>query len=191
MGRMPHLRFCARGVREENVVRTMNWLLCSLCLLAVSFVPSALRAAEVPVCGESDLLFGCTKTDEPGRLRAGCGVRAGNRFFASEWRLYDLQTEGILKDVAAGPEGIALIEIPDQLHWVILEGELVCRNSSGELAIPYRFLVERTRKDGFQQRAYTPETLMATGNWNAETQLHYGEFRSRLLLGEPRVSGLR
>jgi len=30
----------------------------------------------------------------------------------------------------------------------------------------------------------TPESLMETGNWNAETQLHYGEFRSCSLLGE-------
>jgi hypothetical protein len=162
----------------------MNWILCCLCLLALSILPAALRAAEVPVCGESDLLFGCTKTDEPGRLRAGCGVRDGKRFFASEWRLYDLQTEGILKEVPAGPEGIALVEIPNRNGWLILEGELVCRNGSNEIAIPYRFLVERTRRDGFQQQAYTPETLMATGNWNAETQLHYGEFRSRSLIGE-------
>jgi hypothetical protein len=151
-----------------------------------------LRAAEVPVCGENDLLFACTKTEETGRLRAGCGVRDGERFFASAWRLYDLQTEGVLKEVPAGPEGIALVEIPnnersDKLRWFILEGELVCTNGSGGLAIPYRFLVERIRNDRFRQHAYTPESLMATGNWNAETQLHYGEFRSRSLLGAPRA----
>jgi hypothetical protein len=147
----------------------------------------ALRAAEIAVCGENDLLFACTKTEETGRLRAGCAVRDGNRFFASAWRLYDLQTEGVLKEVSAGPEGIALVEIPGKHRWLILEGELVCTHGSDELAIPYRFLVERTRSDRFQQHAYTPESLMATGNWNAETQLHYGEFRSRSLLGTPRA----
>lgn len=171
-------------------MRARTWISCCASLLALSFVPLPLHAAEVPVCGENDLLFGCTKTDEAGRLRAGCGVRDGKRFFPSAWRLYDLQTEGILKEVPAGPEGIALIEIPDRHRWLILEGELVCTNGSGQLAIPYRFLVERTRKDRFQQHAYTPESLMATGNWNVETQLHYGEFRSRSLLGAPRVSGL-
>jgi hypothetical protein len=173
-------------------VRARTWISCCVSLLLLSCFPLALRAAEVPVCGENDLLFGCTKTEETGRLRAGCGVRDGKRFFASAWRLYDLQTEGVLKEVPAGPEGIALIEIPDnkvsnKLRWLILEGEVVCTNGSGELAIPYRFLVERTRNDRFQQHAYTPESLMATGNWNAETQLHYGEFRSRSLQGAPRA----
>src|SRR5262249_18164901 len=153
-------------------VRLRTWISCCASLLALSFIPSPLRAAEVPVCGENDLLFGCTKTEETGRLRAGCGVRDGKHFFASEWRPYDLETEDVLKEVAAGPEGIALVEIPDKLHWAILEGEMVCTSGSGELTIPYRFLVERTRKNGFQQHAYTPESLIATGNWNAETQLH-------------------
>jgi hypothetical protein len=168
-------------------VRARNWISGCVSLLLLSFSPLTLRAAEVPVCGENDLLFGCTKTEETGRLRAGCGVRDEKRFFASAWRLYDLQTEGVLKEVPAGPEGIALVEIPGRHRWLILEGELVCTKGSGELAIPYRFLVERTRNDRFQQHAYTPESLMATGNWNAETQLHYGEFRSRLLLGAPRL----
>lgn len=156
------------------------------CCLSLLLFPWTLGAAEVPVCGENDLLFGCTKTDEKGRLRAGCGVRDGKRFFASEWRVYDLQTEKVLKQVPTGPEGIALIEIPNKLRWFILEGELMCTSGSGELAIPYRFLVERTGKD-ILQRAYTPETLVATGNWNADTQLHYGEFRSRSLQGTRRA----
>lgn len=161
-------------------MRARTWTLCFVSLL---LLPLTLRAAEVPVCGENDLLFGCTKTGETGRLRAGCGVREGGRFFASEWRIYDLQTEEVLKQIPAGPEGIALIEIPTKPRWFILEGELVCTSGSGELAIPYRFLVERSGKDDFLQRAYTPETLVATGNWNTDTQLHYGEFRSRSLLG--------
>jgi hypothetical protein len=169
-------------------VRARSWISCCASLLALSFIPLTLRAAELPVCGENDLLFGCTKTEETGRLRAGCAVRDGKRFFASAWRLYDLQTEGVLKEVPTGPEGIALVEIPGERRWLILEGELVCTNGSAELAIPYRFLVERTRKDRFQQHAYTPESLMATGNWNAETQLHYGEFRSRSLNGVPRAA---
>jgi hypothetical protein len=144
-----------------------------------------LRAAEVPVCGENDLLFGCTKIEEKGRLRAGCGVHDAKRFFASAWRVYDLQTEDVLKAVPAGPEGIALVELPRKPRWLILEGESACTSGSGKVAIPYRFLVERTGNDTFRQHAYTPETLEATGNWNADTQLHYGEFRSRSLVGEP------
>lgn len=165
-------------------MRAKTWTLCFVSLL---LLPLTLRAAEIPVCGENDLLFGCTKTGEKGRLRAGCGVREGQRFFASEWRIYDLQTEEVLKKIPAGPEGIALIEIPNKLRWFILEGELVCASGSGELAIPYRFLVERAGKNDFLQRAYTPETLVATGNWNPDTQLHYGEFRSRSLLGAQRA----
>lgn len=64
---------------------------------------------------------------------------------------------------------------------------MVCTSSSGEIAIPYRFLVERTGKDSFLQRAYTPEILVATGNWNTDTQLNYGEFRSRSVLGARRA----
>jgi hypothetical protein len=169
-------------------LRARTWISHCTSLLLLSFFPLTLRAAEVPVCGESDLLFGCTKTDETGRLRAGCGVHDGKRFFASRWRLYDLQTEDVLKEIPAGPEGIALVEIPDKLHWFILEGEMACTSGAGKLAIPYRFLLRRTRSDRFQQHAYTPESLVATGNWNAETQLHYGEFRSRSLRGAPRVS---
>lgn len=151
-----------------------------ICLFLL-IVPFSVQAAD-HVCGEHDLLFGCTDTDEPGRLRAGCGVRDGGRFFASEWRVYDLKTEKVLKKVPTGADGIALVELP-KTHWFILEGETVCSTRSGDLAIPYRFLVERTGKDSFLQRPYTPETLVATGNWNAETQLHYGEFRSRSMIG--------
>ena len=152
-------------------------------------VPLTLRAAEIPVCGEHDLMFGCTKTEEKGRLRAGCGVHDKQRYFASEWWIYDLQTEEVLKQVPAGPEGIALIEIPKKAHWLVLEGEMVCTDGSGELeAVSYRFLVERTGKDSFLQRPYTPESLVATGNWNTDTQLHYGEFRSRSLLGVRRTA---
>src|SRR5688572_24114704 len=127
-------------------------------------------------------MFGCTKTDEKGRLRAGCGVHEGGRFFASEWRIYDLRTEEVLKTVKSGRDGIALVEIP-KLHWSILEGELKCTVDAREIAIPYRFLVERTAKDSFVQRPYSPETLVATGNWNEDTQLHYGAFRTRSMLG--------
>ena len=163
-----------------------TWILCCVSLL---LVPLTLRAADIPVCGENDLLFGCTDTEEKGRLRAGCGVRDGQRYFASEWWIYDLQTEEVLKQVAAGAEGIALIEIPKKGHWLILEGEMVCTNGSGELgAVSYRFLVERTGKDSFLQRPYTPESLVATGNWNPDTQLHYGEYRSRSLLGARRTA---
>ena len=144
---------------------------------------AALRAAGSPaVCGEDDLTFGCTKTAESGRLRAGCAVHSGPRFFASEWRIYDLQSEEVLKRVPANGDGIALLEIPDR-RWLILEGETVCTSSDGKLAIPYRFLLERTGKDSFRQRAYTPESLVATENWNADTQLHYGAFRGRSLAG--------
>jgi hypothetical protein len=149
--------------------------------------PLTLQAAGAPVCGEHDLTFGCTQTEERGRLRAGCGVRSGERFFASEWRIYDLQTEEVLVHVPAGPEGIALIEVPNKARWFILEGELVCTSGAGELTIPYRFLVERSGKDRFLQRAYTPQILVATGNWNTDTQLHYGEFRSRSLVGARRT----
>jgi hypothetical protein len=115
-------------------------------------------------------------------------VREGQRFFASEWWIYDLQTERVLKQVPAGPEGIALVEIPNKLHWFVLEGELLCTNGSGEVSILYRFLVERAGKDRLLQHAYTPESLVATGNWNADTQLHYGEFKSRSLLGARRTA---
>ncbi|MES1243620.1 MAG: hypothetical protein ABUT39_18580 [Acidobacteriota bacterium] len=154
---------------------------CTLILMCLLIAPVVLRAAEP--CGERDLTFGCTKTEERGRLRAGCGVHEGARFFASEWRLYELQTEKVLSRVSSNADGIALVEIPGRHHWLILEGELVCSKNGGERAIPYRFLVERTGKDGMLQRAYTPETLMATGNWNEDTQLHYGAFRSRSVLG--------
>lgn len=169
-------------------MRARTWISCFVFLL---LSPLTLHAAGIPVCGENDLMFGCTKTEERGRLRAGCGVRTGERFFASEWRIYDLQTEEVLKQVPAGPEGIALIEIPNKLRWFILEGELVCTSGANELAIPYRFLVERTGKDSFLQRAYTPESLVATGNWNADTQLHYGGFRSRSLLGTRQTTSSR
>jgi hypothetical protein len=154
---------------------------CTLILMCLLFVPFALRAADL--CGDHDLTFGCTKTEERGRLRAGCGVHDRGRFFASEWRLYDLQTEKVLKQVSSNKDGIALVEIPGKLRWVILEGQLVCSTNGSERAIPYRFLVERTGKAGMLQRAYSPETLMATGNWNEDTQLHYGAFRSRSVLG--------
>lgn len=143
--------------------------------------PVLLQAAEL-ICGEHDLMFGCTQTEERGRLRAGCGVHEKGRFFASKWRVHDLKTEKVLGQARSGADGIALLEIP-KARWVILEGELSCSKGSGERAIPYRFLLERTGKDSFQQRAYTPENLMATGNWNEETQLNYGAFRSRFLLG--------
>ena len=158
------------------------WTLSFVFLL---LAPFALHGVGSPVCGEGDLTFGCTKTAEPGRLRAGCAVHDGPRFFASEWRIYDLQSEEVLKRVAANREGIALLEIPDR-RWLILEGEIVCTTGDGEtvgLAIPYRFLLERTGKDSFRQRAYTPESLVATENWNPDTQLNYGAFRSRSLAG--------
>ena len=150
------------------------------CLVLLS-VPVLVQAAEL-VCGEHDLMFGCTQTEEKGRLRAGCGVHEGARFFTSEWRVHDLKTEKVLGRARSGADGIALLEIPKP-RWVILEGEILCSRGAGERAIPYRFLVERTGKNSFQQRPYTPENLMATGNWNAETQLNYGAFRSRFLLG--------
>jgi hypothetical protein len=159
-------------------VRAKTWIVICLCCL---IVPSFLQAAEL-VCGEHDLMFGCTKTEERGRLRAGCGVHEGGRFFASEWRVHDLKTEKVLEKARTGPDGIALVEIP-KARWVVLEGEITCSKNARERAIPYRFLVERTGKDSFQQRPYTPENLMATGNWNEETQLNYGAFRSRFLLG--------
>jgi hypothetical protein len=158
--------------------KTTRTLSCAFLLLA----PLALRGAEVPACGENDLTFGCTKTAEKGRLRAGCGVHESGRFFASQWRTYDLQNEEVLGRVAAGKDGIALVEIPG-LRWFILEGELLCTTNGSELSIPYRFLVERTGKDSFRQRAYSPESLVATGNWNPDTQLNYGAFRSRSLAG--------
>ncbi len=167
-------------------MRTKAWTLSFVFLLLVT-----LPGAGAPVCGEGDLTFGCTKTAESGRLRAGCAVHDGPRFFASEWRIYDLQSEEVLKRVSANPEGIALLEIPDR-RWLVLEGEIVCTTDGGELAIPYRFLLERTGKDSFRQRAYTPETLVATGNWNPDTQLHYGAFRGRSLAGSasPPAPGL-
>jgi hypothetical protein len=161
-------------------VRAKPWTLSFVFLL---LAPCALLAAGNPVCGENDLMFGCTKTEEKGRLRAGCGVHDRGNFFPSSWRIYDLQTEGVLgKTVPAGPDGIALVEIP-KVRWFIIEGELRCSRGGSELAVPYRFLAERTGKDSFRQRAYTPENLVATGNWNADTQLHYGAFRSRSLVG--------
>lgn len=143
--------------------------------------PVLVQAADL-VCGEHDLMFGCTQTEERRRLRAGCGVHEGGRFFASKWRVHDLKTEKVLGQARSGADGIALLEIP-KARWVILEGELSCSKGSGERAIPYRFLLERTGRNSFQQRPYTPENLMATGNWNEETQLNYGVFRSRFLLG--------
>lgn len=157
------------------------WTLSLALLLLISLT---LRAADKPLCGESDLVFGCTDTGETKKLRAGCGVHDEKRFFASEWRIYDLQTEKVIKKVPAGPDGIALIEIPKD-RWFIVEGEMSCAAGAGagEVALSYRFLFERTGKNGFVQRAYTPESLVATGNWNADTQLNYGEFRSRSLNG--------
>lgn len=159
-------------------MRAKTWIVICLCCLVV---PAFLHAADL-VCGEHDLMFGCTKTEERGKLRAGCGVHEGGRFFVSEWRVQDLKTEKVLGRARTGPDGIALVEIP-KARWVVLEGEVTCSKDSRERAIPYRFLVERTGKDSFQQRPYTPENLMATGNWNEETQLNYGAFRSRFLLG--------
>lgn len=163
-------------------MRARTFLVTCLCLL----VPVLVQAADL-ACGEHDLLFGCTKTEEKGRLRAGCGVHEGGRFFTSEWRVYDLKTEKVLEQARTRPDGIALVEIP-KVRWVILEGELTCSRGAQERAIPYRFLVERTGKDSFQQRPYTPETLQATGNWNEDTQLNYGAFRSRFLLGTESAS---
>jgi hypothetical protein len=161
-------------------VRTKPWTLSFVFLL---LAPFTLVAAGNPVCGENDLMFGCTKTEEKGRLRAGCGVHEKGSFFPSSWRIYDLQTEEVLgRTVPAGPDGIALVKIPE-VRWFIIEGELRCSTNGSELVIPYRFLAERTGKDSFRQRAYTPESLVATGNWNPDTQLHYGEFRSRSLVG--------
>jgi hypothetical protein len=162
-------------------VRSRTCTLIPTCLLIAVLAPIALQAAEP--CGDRDLMFGCTKTEERGRLRAGCGVHDGGQFFASEWRLYDLRTEEVLGRVSSNADGIALVEISGKSRWLILEGELVCAKDGGERVIPYRFLVERTGKDGMLQRAYSPETLMATGNWNEDTQLHYGAFRSRSVLG--------
>jgi hypothetical protein len=88
-----------------------------------------------------------------------------------------------LERVSSNAEGIALVAISGKSRWLVLEGELVCAKEGGERVIPYRFLVERTGKDTMLQRAYSPETLMATGNWNEDTQLHYGAFRSRSVLG--------
>jgi hypothetical protein len=158
-------------------VRTPALALTALLLLA----PAALRAAGHP-CGAHDLTFGCTDTEEQGRPRVGCGVHEGSHFFSSEWRVYDLQTEKVLVQVASNPDGIALVDLPTR-RWLVVEGEIVCDQNGGDFAIPYRFLVERTGKDGLRQRTYTPETLEATGNWNVDTQLQYGAFRSRSLLG--------
>ena len=163
-------------------MRARTWIVTCLFFLIVP----ALHAEDL-VCGEHDLMFGCTKTEEHGKLRAGCGVHEGGRFFASEWRIHDLKTEKVLEKVRTGPDGIALIQIPKAL-WVVLEGEVTCSKDARERSIPYRFLVERTGKDSFQQRPYTPENLMATGNWNEETQLNYGAFRSRFLLGTESAS---
>ena len=160
----------------------------TLSFVFLLLAPFALRAAGAPACGESDLTFGCTKTDETARLRAGCAVHDRQRFFASEWRVYDLQSEKILKRVPTDKDGIALVEIPDR-PWLILEGEVVCTAHGRELAIPYRFLVERTGKNSYRQSAYTPETLVGTGNWNVDTQLHYGEFRGRSLTGSDSEPG--
>lgn len=165
-------------------MRAKTWTLSFVFLLLAPF--AFLHGAANPACGENDLTFGCTKTAESGRLRAGCAVHDRQSFFASEWRIYDLQSEEVLKRVPADPDGIALVEIPDR-HWLILEGEIVCTAGGNQLAVPYRFLVEKTGKDSFRQRAYTPESLVATGNWNADTQLNYGTFRGRTLTGsDPR-----
>ncbi|MGH9361506.1 MAG: hypothetical protein ACRD2T_06275 [Thermoanaerobaculia bacterium] len=141
-------------------------------------------AADRYVCGETDLLFGCTKTEEAARLRAGCGVHTAGRFFASEWRTHDLRTDEVIAIVTTGADGIALLDIP-QDPWFVIEGELACTDEAGGHAIPFRFLVERTSRS-FRPHHYTPETLSATGNWNADTMLHYGAFRSRSLRGAPR-----
>lgn len=160
-------------------MRAKGWILGLVCLL---LAPFTLLAADV-ACGEHDLMFGCTQTEEKGRLRAGCGVHDAGKFFASEWRIYDLESEEILGRSRSGKDGIALVEIPKNGRWFILEGELVCSRNSNEVAIPYRFLLERTGKNSFLQRPYTPENLVATGNWSLDSQLNYGEFRSRSALG--------
>jgi hypothetical protein len=69
------------------------------------------------------------------------------------------------------------------------EGEVVCTTRGHEIAIPYRFLVERTGKASYRQSAYSPETLVGTGNWNPDTQLHDGELRGRSLAGSDPVPG--
>lgn len=152
------------------------------CLASLATPGPFAAADEQYTCGESDLLFGCTKTDEKSRLRAGCAVHSNGRFFVSEWRTYDLETDEVIARVRTGNDGVALLDLPKHRFFVI-EGELACADESGGHAIPYRFLVERTGKQGFKPHHYTPETLVATGNWNSETQLHYGSFRSRSLTG--------
>lgn len=159
-------------------MRAKSWILGFICLL---LAPLTLRAAGL-ACGEHDLMFGCTQTEEKGRLRAGCGVHDGGKFFASEWRIYELESEKVLGRSRSGKDGIALVAIPKG-RWFILEGELVCSRNTNEVAIPYRFLLERTGKNSFLQRPYTPENLVSTGNWSPDSQLNYGAFRSRSALG--------
>jgi hypothetical protein len=168
--------------REEDFVRPNPVTPCVAALTVLALAAAPLAAAETYVCGQSDLLFGCTRTEETGRLRAGCGVHAGGRFFTSEWRTYDLATDQMIAAVPTGDDGIALLDVPER-RWFVIEGELRCTDGTGGRTIPYRFLVERTGAQAFRPYHYTPESLVATGNWNADTQLHYGAFRSRVITG--------
>lgn len=153
-----------------------------LCLL----VPGALGAAGKHDCGSQDLVFGCTEVVRGRDLVAGCGVRAEGKFLASSWRAYDLLSERLLQRAEAPADGIAQLAVPAQRFFVI-EGEVRC--SDGR-AIPFRFLEERLgerRPTGLRTHHYTPEKLVATGNWNPDTQLHFGEFRARYLDQLPRA----
>jgi hypothetical protein len=131
-------------------------------------------------CGAEDLYFGCTETRRGAEVIAGCGVHAEGRFLQSVWRTLDLRSEELLQAAQAPADGIAQLRLPAS-QWFVIEGELRCADGH---AIPYRFLGERvdgSRAARLRTHRYTPDRLADTGNWNPDTQLHFGEFRARSL----------
>lgn len=155
--------------------------------LAVAFalcLASSRLGAEAFMCGSEDLAFGCTEARRGKEFIAGCGVHAAGRFLESEWRTYDLHSERLLDASLAPRGGIAQLLLPSS-RWFVIEGEVLCADGH---AIPYRFLGERVgeRPKRLRTHRYSPERLAATGNWSADTQLHFGEFKARFLGRYPR-----
>jgi len=153
-------------------------------VLLLVLAPAAAFAAGGFPCGSQDLYFGCTETKRGADVIAGCGVHAEGKFLQSVWRTFDLQSEQVLQTVQAPADGIAQLRVPSS-SWFVIEGELRCVDGH---AIPYRFLGERVggpRVKNLKTHRYSPDRLVATGNWNADTQLHFGEFRARSIQGLP------
>jgi hypothetical protein len=156
----------------------------TLAALLLASLPGALAAGGLD-CGSQDLYFGCTEARRGEEFIAGCGVHAEGRFLESTWRTYELHSERVLQTVRAPTDGIAQLAVPPS-QWFVIEGEILCGDGH---AVPYRVLGERVAgrsAASVRTHRYSPDRLAATGNWNTDTQLHFGEFRARALQGLPR-----